>query len=406
MCEYSVIVHFYSILPFQNFVAIMQMHEVRTAADRKAFLQVAIDIYKNDPKWIRPLDKDIEEVFDPAKNKFFKKGECTRWLLQDDSGRNIGRIAAFVNKQYKQEQPTGGIGFFECSNDQVAANFMFDHCKQWLQERGMEAMDGPINFGERDKWWGLLVEGKDEPLYCMNYNPPYYKELFETYGFQVYYDQICFGRKVQTRVEEKYYERHASLSKDPHYKAVHIRKDQLDKFAKDFAYVYNKAWAGHGGGKTLEVRQVQKMFQTMKPAMDEEVSWFAYYKDEPIAIWLSLPDLNQYFKHMNGKFGLLQKLYFLWLKKFGKCKRFVGVVFGVIPEYQGKGVDAYIIVEGGTDIQKNSDYEDYEMQWIGDFNPKMINIAENLGTHHTRKLCTYRYLFDRNKVFKRHHMLG
>ncbi len=384
----------------------MQMHEVKTNADKKAFLQVAIDIYKNDPNWIRPLDKDVEEVFDPAKNKFFKKGNCTRWILQDDKGKPIGRIAAFVNNQYKQEQPTGGIGFFECINDQAAADFIFNYCKEWLRQQGMQAMDGPINFGERDKWWGLLVEGFYEPLYCMNYNPSYYKQLFENYGFQVYFNQVCFALKVKDELEKKYYDRHGIVAADPNFKAVHIKIDQLEKFAKDFTYVYNKAWAGHGGGKSLEERQVQKMFKAMKPAMDEDITWYVYYKDEPVAIWISLPDLNQFFKHMNGRFGLLQKLYFLWLKKFGKCNRFVGLVFGIIPEFQGKGVDAYIIVEGGTYIQKLNKYEDYEMQWIGDFNPKMINIAQNLGTKRSRILSTYRYLFDRHKEFKRHHIIG
>lgn len=182
------------------------MHEVKTDADRKQFLELPVAIYKNDPNWIRPLDKDIEEVFDPAKNKFFRKGECSRWILKDDAGKNIGRIAAFVNSQYKNEQPTGGIGFFECINDQSAANFMFDHCRQWLQERGMEAMDGPINFGERDKWWGLQVEGFQPPLYGMNYNPEYYKSLFYNYGFNVYYEQICFALKVENRLQEKFYE--------------------------------------------------------------------------------------------------------------------------------------------------------------------------------------------------------
>jgi len=99
------------------------------------------------------LTRISKKVFDSSKNKFFKKRECTRWILKDDNGKAAGRIAAFVNKQYKQEQPTGGIGFFECIHDQAAADFMLDHCKQWLQKRGMEAMDGPINFGERDKWW-------------------------------------------------------------------------------------------------------------------------------------------------------------------------------------------------------------------------------------------------------------
>ncbi|HTM65227.1 MAG TPA: hypothetical protein VL093_02825 [Flavipsychrobacter sp.] len=384
----------------------MQMLEVKTDADKRAFLEVPVEIYKNDPNWIRPLDKDVEEVFNPEKNKFFKQGECVRWLLKDDHGKTIGRVATFVNKKYKNEQPTGGIGFFECVNDQEAANFIFDHCKNWLQERGMEAMDGPINFGERDRWWGLQVEGFQEPLYCMNYNLPYYQQLFENYGFQPYFYQLCFVMKVNSILQEKFYARHHELSQDKNYRAIMINKSELDKYAKDFTYVYNKAWAGHGGGKQLEERTVKKMFHQMKPVMDEHITWFVYYKEEPIAIWVNLPDLNQYFKHMDGKFGLLQKLYFLWLQKFGKCSRFIGLVFGIIPEFQGKGVDAFLIIEAAKVVQPERKYEDYEMMWIGDFNPKMVNIAQSLGTHCNRKLATYRYLFDRSKEFKRHPMLG
>ena len=384
----------------------MQMHEVKTESDKQAFIQVAVDLYKNDPNWIRPLDKDINEVFDPEKNKFFKRGECTRWLLKDDNGRYIGRIAAFVNKQYKNEQPTGGLGFFECIDSQEAADFMFNFCKKWLEERGMEAMDGPINFGERDKWWGLLTDGFYSPLYNMNYNPPYYVTLFENYGFQTYFNQLCFAMKVKAQLDAKFHNRHDIIAQDPGYTAKRLRKAELEKFAKDFTYIYNKAWAGHGGGKSLEEKVVQKMFKTMKPVIDEDISWFVYYKDEPIALWLNLPDLNQYFKHMNGKFSIIEKLRFLWMKQFGKCSRFVGVVFGIIPEFQGKGVDAYMILEGAKVIQKLSKYDDYEMQWIGDFNPKMINIAESLGTYRSRNLRTYRYLFDRTKEFKRHPMLG
>lgn len=381
------------------------MQQVTTAQDIRDFLELPLEIYKNDPNWIRPLEKDVEDVFDPAKNKFFKQGECVRWLLKDATGKVAGRVATFTNKKYKNEQPTGGIGFFECINDQKAADFIFDHCKAWLQERGMEAMDGPINFGERDRWWGLQTEGFQEPLYCMNYNPEYYKILFENYGFQVYFNQICFGMRVKDRLPEKFYQRHAELSKDEDYKAVPIRKSKLLKFVKDFTYIYNKAWAGHGGGKELDERTVKKMFEKMKPVLDEHITWFTYYKEEPIAMWINLPDLNQYFKHMDGKFGWMQKLYFLWLKQFGKCNRFIGLVFGIIPEFQGKGVDAFMIIEAAKVIQPRHKYDIYEMQWIGDFNPKMINIAENLGTTRTRTLATYRYLFDRQKEFKRHVML-
>jgi hypothetical protein len=148
------------------------------------------------------------------------------------------------------------------------------------------------------------------------------------------------------------------------------------------------------------------MFEKMKPVMDEHITWFTYYKDEPIALWVNLPDMNQWFKHLHGKFGLFQKLKFLFLKKFGKCDRFVGLVFGIIPEFQGKGVDAFMCTEAANVIQARGKYASYEMQWIGDFNPKMINIASSLDTVRNRTLVTYRYLFDRNKEFKRHPMLG
>lgn len=381
------------------------MHEVVTDADKKAFIQLPVTLYKNDPGFIRPLNKDIEEVFDPTKNKFYKRGECSRWLLLDNNNTTIGRVAVFVNKQYKQTQPTGGIGFFECINDQEAANFIFDHCKNWLQQRGMEAMDGPINFGERDKWWGLLIDGFHEPMYGMNYNPPWYRQLFENYGFKTYFNQICFGMKVTDQLEDRFQLRHDRIAQDKNYRATMINKGQLDKFAKDFTYIYNKAWAGHGGGKSLEEKQVQIMFKTMKPVMDEHIIWFVYYKDEPIAFWINLPDLNQYFKHMNGKFGLWEKLKFLYLKQFGNCTRFVGLVFGVIPDFQGKGVDAFMIVEGADVMRKQARYLEYEMQWVGDFNPKMINIAESTGSRRSRTLSTYRYLFDRTIEFKRHPIL-
>ena len=94
-------------------------------------------------------------------------------------------------------------------------------------------------------------------------------------------------------------------AKDPNFSSAHIKKNQLEKFANDFTIVYNKAWAGHGGLKQLEERVVLKMFKKMKPVMDEKMSWFAYYKDEPIGIWINLPDLNQWFKYLNGKFESL-----------------------------------------------------------------------------------------------------
>ncbi|PWV48370.1 hypothetical protein [Chitinophaga sp. S165] len=386
----------------------MELVIVNNKKTAKEFIDTHVALNKQIPEWIRPLDKDINQVFDPEKNKAFRQGECVRWILKDDRGKLIGRIAAFVNKRYKTKgdtQPTGGVGFFDCINDQAAANLLFDTAREWLKERGMEAMDGPINFGERDRWWGLLVDGFYEPLYGMNFNPPYYQQLMETYGFQPFFHQICYAMSVDTQLQDKFFARHASIEKDPGYHAEYIDKKNLAKYAEDFSIVYNKAWAGHQGGKDISKQQALNIFKQMSAAMDEKVVWFVYYKNEPIACWLNLPELNQFFKHMNGKFGLFQKLQFLYLKLMKRCKKFTGIVFGIIPEFQGKGVDAYMIVEGAKIIQKELPYTQYELQWIGDFNPKMLNIAESLGTQPSRKLTTYRYLFDRTKEFQRHPIL-
>ena len=385
----------------------MQLIPVKNAVTAKQFLQVAVTVYKDDPNWIRPLDKDIEEVFDPKKNKAFRFGEVERWILLNEEGGVIGRIAAFVNKKYKNkgdDVPVGGVGFFECINSQEAADLLLDNAKHWLLQKGMEAMDGPINFGERDRWWGLVTQGFNEPLYCMNYNPPYYQQLFEDYGFKVFFHQVCFGLHPQAPLTPKMFERHAKYDGDPDFTSQHIKKDKLEKFAGDFTTIYNKAWAGHGGLKQMAKEQVVLLFKKMKPVMDERIIWFAYYKEEPIAMFVNLPDLNQWFKHLDGKFGLLQKLKFLWIKKFRPNKKFCGIVFGVVPEWQGKGIDAFVVVESSKLIQTPAvTYTEYEMQWIGDFNPKMINIAESLGeTFRSRNLITYRYLFDRTKEFKRH----
>lgn len=386
----------------------MTIEAVQTPAQAATFLKMPVDIYKKKPDWIRPLDKDIEDVFNPDKNKAFRHGKAIRWILFNDKRQAIGRIAAFVNEKYRNkgdDLPVGGIGFFECINDQAAANLLFDTSRQWLSEQGMEAMDGPINFGERDKWWGLVTEGFQSPLYCMNYNMPYYRELFVTYGFRLFYNQICFGMHPRETLQPKFFERHKAVSADPAFTARHIRKNQLDKFVQDFHTVYNKAWAGHAGNKELSLGQCKRIFTQMKPVMDERIVWFAYYKEEPIAIFINLPDLNQWFKYLNGKFGWLQKLLFLWVKATKTNKRFVGLVFGVVPEWQGKGVDSYLIVESARVIQHKLHYEEYEMQWIGDFNPKMIAVAESLTQERSRTLTTFRYLFDRNRPFNRHPML-
>jgi len=384
----------------------MRVIEVIGKKEVKSFLRLPQRLYKNEKHWIRPLDQDIEAVFDPKKNKLFNSGECTRWVLLNEQEEVIGRIAAFVNKRTAtkdNDQPTGGVGFFECVDSQEAANLLFDTAKAWLEERGMEAMDGPINFGERDKWWGLLVEGFDlDPNYCSNYHLPYYRQLFENYGFQVYFKQFTFGRYILRPLSQRLVEKSEKVLNDSRYSVRHLQMSEIDKYIEDFRQVYNKAWAGHKGVPKMSSLQAKATIKKMKPIMDPKLLWFAYFENKPIGFFIMVPEVNQVFKHLNGKLDLWGKIVFVWHKWRKTNKKALGLIFGIDPEHQGKGVDGAIIRVTNDSLNSHRAYENIEMNWIGDFNPKMINLVkrqvegEVVKTH-----ITYRKLFDETKPFKR-----
>ncbi|GAB3268219.1 hypothetical protein GCM10027347_37560 [Larkinella harenae] len=391
----------------------MQLIEVgANPAYQKEFIKLPVRLYRNNPYWIRPLDKDIEDVFNPAKNKLFQHGECIRWLLFDDQKQTIGRIAAFINADTanrNNDQPTGGLGFFECIDNQQAAFTLFDTAKAWLKSKGMEAMDGPINFGERDRWWGLLVSGFDkEPTYGMPYTHSYYVPFFENYGFQNYFRQFTYllpmrEDKVRHLLHPSVFERSMRALNDPTYDFRHITKAELDKYADDFRYIYNKAWARHLSVGEMSAEQSRRLMLRMKPVLEEELIWFGYHKEEPISFFIMLPELNQIFKHVNGKLDLIGKLKFLYHKLMKTNKKAFGVIFGIIPEYQGRGIESAIAL-AFTRVawRPNYQYEELELNWVGDFNPKMIRFAKMLGGVVHKEHVTYRYLFDRTKEFKRH----
>lgn len=387
----------------------MKIVEVNTSELEKHFVEMPLELYQEDLNYIRPLDIDINSVFDPSKNKNFENGDCIRWLLQNNEGVYIGRIAAFYNSKsiVSYEQLAGGCGFFECINSQDAANLLFDMARTWLQSKGMEAMDGPINFGDRDKWWGLLVDGFHEPCYQCNYNPPYYQELFENYGFQTYFKQYTYWRNVRDELDKNYADRAGRILANRGYTFDHIYQNNLQKAAQDFRVVYNKGWAKHAGVAEISEEQADNLMKNMKPIIDPKLIWFAYYKSEPVGFFVAIPDINQLIiKFMNGKLTLWGKLLFAWRKMRKQCKTMFGIVFGVAPEHQRKGVEIALIVAAKYSIQKEGmPYEELQMNWIGDFNPKMMRVAEQIGAKVYKTHHTYRYNFDRQKQFERYPVL-
>lgn len=389
------------------------LQEVTTPALEREWLDLPKRIYKGNRNWVCPLDVDIREVFDPAKNDLFADGEAIRWMVRDASGEVVGRIAAFYNREKAalEEQPTGSCGFFESIEDQRVADMLFDASRMWLASRGMEAMDGPVNFGQRRDWWGLLVEGYEfQPLYRNPYNPPYYKELFENYGFQNYFNQNSYiWRANVSETSARIFDRAERLYSTPGYHVETIDMNNLEEEAENFRLVYNKAWALFSGVKPMTQEEALYMMRQMKPLIDPNIVFFAYFNDEPIGFFITVPDLNRIIGRFNGRFGWWQKLQLLWeLKVRKRSDRIFGVIFGIAPEFHGKGVESAIMVKyWHFMMEQQTRYKTLELAWIGDFNPVMNRMIETYVCATRHKVhTTYRYLFDRTKEFHRCPRLG
>lgn len=366
------------------------------------FYKVPFHIYKDDPNWIPPLEKDLESIFDPDKNKAFKNGELKRWVLTNGRGYLTGRVAAFYQKsRFKvQEYPVGGIGFFECVNDQEAANVLFDQARKWLESKGVKGMDGPVNFGERDRFWGLLVKGFTPPSYLENYNPPYYTGLFENYGFKRYFGQQTFRLERNTFNYDRLNKVAAWIAKKREYRADYLHFSKLDSFVNDFLHVYNNAWKHFDNFKPMSSHELKNLMYQMKPVLIEEFIIYIYIKGEPAGIFVMIPDINQLLKYLDGRMDWRRKLRFLWYRKTRPITKLKGLLFGIHPKFQNAGIDALLVHHFTRALEKYPRFREAELSWIGEFNPKMKGFMENLNAEGAKYHITYRKIFDKNIKFQ------
>lgn len=381
--------------------------EIILVADKMTvdeFHELPIRIYKNDKNWVSPLRMMIEDIFNPQKNAGFIQGDAQRWILKDGD-QVIGRIAAFYDKSKLEEgkEPAGGIGFFECTNNFEAASLLFDTCRDWLKSAGLTAMDGPVNFGENFFNWGLLVDGFEQQGFGMQYHPEYYKHLFEKYGFQTYYQQFSYHMDITSPdLPERFWKiaEWVSKKKDFHYKTFSF-KDQ-DRCIDDFITIHQQAWDKHKNYKSVDPKELSALIRDAKMVIEEEFIWYVYYKDEPIAFFMMIPDLNQILKHLKtGKLNWINLIKLLYLRKRKTMTRCRVLVMGVIPKFQGSGIESGIFWQLRQVMLKKKWYKEMELSWVGDFNPKMIALFNSVGSKYAKTHETLRYLFDRTKPFER-----
>lgn len=376
----------------------MQIIEVTDKNGWRLFHQAPHNVYKNQPHWIAPLESDIEKIFSPNSNKAMQNGAAKLFVLLNEKGTPVGRIAAFVDHQRNLQQsfPQGGIGFFECIDNKDYARALLEKAEAFLVNEKVKAIDGPVNFGERDKFWGLLVKGQEySPLYQENYHPTYYKAFFEDNGYEPYEQILTLKgsvgdvpldriRSIAKRLRERY-----GLT------TRSIEKSKLEWYADLFRQVYNEAFRTYPHFKPLHTAQVYEGMKQAKPILDPNLVCFAFEKDQPIGFLALLPDINQFLQPAKGKLDWLRLPGFLW--RFKTAKQWVakGIASAIHPDFQRKGIFPLIVdhLAMPANLKK---YSHIFLATIRSHNQLMVETAVNLGVKPDRVHVAYRKMLDKN----------
>lgn len=362
----------------------MTIIEVTTKQDWQLFHRVPHLVYEGDPNWIAPLEADIESIFDPQQNILLEKGEAKCFVLME-SDRPCGRIAAFIrDREPIDNQLQGGIGFFECLDNQSYARSLFTVAENYLQSQGVTLVDAPINFGSRDRYWGLLIEGFEPPLFQENYHPAYYQQLFLQNNYQPQEQILTYGGSV-TKIP---FERLRAIAqrlkqRQPMYVKEFNWKER-ERFVEDFCAISQAAFPHN----PMSQEQVNQMLDRTKDILDPHLICIGYYQEQPAGYIVLYPNINPWLKKVRGKFNFWN-LPLFWLQKQFAIASAKGISIGIHPDYQERGIVA-LLIDFLCSQQNLQRYPQIYLAGIATQNYQIRSIYEKLNLNIVRVHCTYR----------------
>lgn len=372
---------------------------VHSSSEVNQFHELPFRIYDSWPKWIPPFRFEIEKIFDPKKNPFFGYGECERFLVVEN-GRVCGRFAVMTHdrKDLLYDPAMGGLGFLEMEEDPAILEAILDFARGWHRERGRGTFRGPVNFGENDNYWGLLVENYDEPpIYGMQYHPPYYKEFIEKSGaeklddhwsYKLYFDRPLPERlvKITDRIEQR--------------DGVEFRPIDMKNLYRDAEYIreiYNEGWREQDIVEReqefteLTRETTREMVDQLKRVMIPESVLLAFVDGEPASFIVCVPDLNEVSAETNGRLRWWHLPKLLRFRK--RATRLRTLVFGTKPKFRKMGMEALTFVRGVQSTRAAAPTLEYlEGAWVSEKNWLMQRSLEALGCVHHKTHRTYRWL--------------
>ncbi len=367
----------------------VRVRPIYTPEERLKFITFPWQVYKEDPNWVPPLISERKAFLDPARNPSFEHMDC-QLFLAERGGDVVGTISAHINHRHNEfhNEQVGFFGFFETIQDYTVAEALLSTACEWVRERGMTAIRGPANFSTNDEV-GMLVDGFDSPpVILMTYNPRYYPEFVERFGFRkaqdlwAYYIDIEIFREHPEKAPAKLLRVVERVKRRGDFTVRPINMKRLDEEIERVKAIYNSAWSRNWGFVPLTDAEIEHLAENLKQIIDPATVFIAEADDRPIGVILPLPDLNQPLRLAYPRPGVPEwwtLLKFLW---HWKVRRRVTLIrafaMGVIEPYRNRGVDAVLYYEMGRAALERG-YTEVEMSWILESNTVMNNTIKALG---------------------------
>jgi len=358
-------------------VSNFEIHPVQTKKEFRNFIKLPWKIYKGNEYWVPPLISEEKKLLNKDLNPFFQHSEAEYFLAFKD-GQIIGRIAAIVNYNHNDfhNEKTGFFGFFECIDEQEVANLLFSAAADWLRSKNMKIMRGPMNPSTNETI-GFLVDAFDSsPQIMMTYNPPYYLDLSEKYGFKKSMDLYAYWMDSAQPLPEKLLRVAERVRKKAQLSFRSINMKNYWDEVKLIHEIYNTAWSYNWGFIPMSKEEFHHLAKDLKTTVETELAFIAEFDGKPVGFCLTLPDFNQALKKINGRlfpFGLLKLLYYS--KKIDQIRV---ITMGVVKEYQKRGIDSLFYLETyRRGVAKG--YKGAEFSWVLENNTMMKRAAEMMG---------------------------
>lgn len=323
----------------------MTIQVVQSKKEWRLFHRVLKTVYRNNANYIFPLENEVEQVFSTTKNAAFSTENAQCWVLTNNRGEAIGRISAFIDFRHQEEgEVLGGIGFFECIDDFAAATMLFETAEAFLLEKGVTVVEAPVNLGERDRFWGLLVKGQENtPLYQENYHPTYYADMFEQLGYQPFEQVLTYKGYSRDIPFQRLSAIAKRLRKQHPVEVKALDFNNMDEFANGFCEVYNAAFEEYAHFKAINPEQIKAFMVAAKAVVDPQLACIAYYEGKPAGFIALYPDINPFLKSAKGKLNWMTIPGFLIKKNLASSFNVKGMGFGIHPAYRSKGIFAFLV---------------------------------------------------------------